>query len=591
MNRCRREGVLLLLAVLLGMDGLAGARMTGVRQVRVAGNTVFSAHEILGWLETKSSRPLSGATLSRDLSLIVENYRREGYLEAAATANDVPVAGDSLLADVSIDLSEGRKSVVGSITVRGARRLSEAELLDRFDLRRGDPLDPAVLEQDIDMVLSRYENVGYPFAQCRVAALARKQGDGCDSLEITLALDEGDPLAIDEIRVEGNHETRASVIVRETRVGLGELYNPVKINGIRGRLNRLNIFSSVSEPELYTHDRKGGILITVKEGSTNTFDGIIGYVPAAASGQTGYLTGLASVAMRNLFGTGRKLSFHWQREDQFTQELGVQYVEPWIFDLPVNVGGGFLQRQQDSTYVRRVVDGKTEIMLSDNLSVSITMSSENVIPTVDTAVNIVSSVYSSSTTTVGGAIQFDTRDDLYSPTSGARYATDYQYGRKRSNAVPPSSGGPSDAAIQRIGLDLEFYHATTSRQVIAIGIHGREIQGDGLDESDMYRFGGTNSLRGYRENQFLGSRIAWTNAEYRFLMARRSFFFGFVDAGYYFRPADDLRALPQVQAFKVGYGFGIRLDTSLGNLGVSFALGQGDSIANGKVHFGIINEF
>ncbi len=560
------------------------------REIRIVGNTVFSTREILGWLSTKPSSPLIGAVIARDLALITDNYRREGYLDATALASEQVVPGDTARADLSIVVHEARRSVVGSVHVSGARRMTEEEILRSFDLRRGDPLRKEVLEEDIDALISRYEKLGYPFARCTVAGISSRPGAESDSLDLALEVDEGRPLTIDEIRVQGNKETRTSVVVRETRIALGEQYNPAKVGAVRERLNRLNIFSSVSEPELYMHGEKGGLLLNVREGSTNTFDGVIGYIPAGTGGQGGYLTGLASVAMRNLFGTGRKLSFHWQREDRFSQEIGVRYMEPWVLDFPVNLGGGFLQRQQDSTYVRRVTDAKAELMLTDELSVSLLFSAENVIPSLDTTVT---SVFRSTTTTFGGEISYDSRDDIYSPVSGVRYVTDYSFGRKRLSDVPVAAGavGPLNASVQRIGIDLELYLSTAQRQVFAFGVHGRETESAQMDVSEMYRYGGANTLRGYRENQFLGSRIAWTNTEYRFLLARRSFFFGFFDTGYYFRPPDDLRAIPQAQAFKYGYGFGIRLDTSLGNLGVSFALGQGDSIGSGKIHFGIINEF
>ena len=57
------------------------------------------------------------------------------------------------------------------------------------------------------------------------------------------------------------------------------------------------------------------------------------------------------------------------------------------------------------------------------------------------------------------------------------------------------------------------------------------------------------------------------------------------------RPMDEVRGIPKSDAFKYGYGIGVQLETGLGNLGVSFALGEGDSFSNGKVHFGLINEF
>jgi outer membrane protein insertion porin family len=81
------------------------------------------------------------------------------------------------------------------------------------------------------------------------------------------------------------------------------------------------------------------------------------------------------------------------------------------------------------------------------------------------------------------------------------------------------------------------------------------------------------------------------NAEYRLLLARRSFVYAFLDAGYYYRPANELLGTIVGEAFQYGYGIGLRFDSPLGNLGVSFALGKGDSFAQGKVHIGILNEF
>ncbi|MGE5812464.1 MAG: BamA/TamA family outer membrane protein, partial [Ignavibacteria bacterium] len=75
------------------------------------------------------------------------------------------------------------------------------------------------------------------------------------------------------------------------------------------------------------------------------------------------------------------------------------------------------------------------------------------------------------------------------------------------------------------------------------------------------------------------------------LLSRRTFGFVFFDTGYYYRPEDPSRNVSKSEGFKIGYGLGLNLETSLGVLGVSFALAKGDSFSDGKIHFGIINEF
>ncbi|KAA0246536.1 MAG: hypothetical protein EDM72_04905, partial [Chlorobiota bacterium] len=99
------------------------------------------------------------------------------------------------------------------------------------------------------------------------------------------------------------------------------------------------------------------------------------------------------------------------------------------------------------------------------------------------------------------------------------------------------------------------------------------------------------TVRGYREEQFLASRIAWSNLEYRLMMTQRSYAFLFLDAGYYFLDADLERGILQQEDYIFGYGLGITLETAIGLLGVSFALAEGETFSEGKIHFGIVNEF
>jgi len=566
------------------------ATPTMIRTIALTGNTVFSEREILEWMASQPSRGYSETILQNDFTTIAERYRELGYLNLEIRPFGVSYSADSSFVDLTLDIHEGRRTVLGEILLIGNDRLSSREILEQFTLRPGNPLDASLLERDIHTLLNRYERLGYPFARCFIHALEERHGRETDYVDLTLRLEEGPQLLIDEVRVEGNTETDPSVVIRETRLAMGEVYNPAKVDRIQQRLRRLNIFSDVSEPELYLRGEKGGLLIRVKEGNTNTFDGIIGYIPGSTPQESGYLMGLAAVSMRNLFGTGRKLSFRWQREDRFSQELAVRYIEPWIFGVPANVGGGFLQRRQDTSYVRRVLDLKGDLMLSEELSVGLQLGSESVIPAAERTTN---PVFRSSTSTIGLEVLYDTRNDTHSPTAGARYRTDFQYGSKRIRNVPPAlaSRVSSSVVIRRLTLDLDFFLTVFRRQVVAVGLHGRELQSGQLEESEMYRFGGTHTLRGYRENQFLGSRVAWSNAEYRFLLAQRSFLFGFVDTGYYFRPAEELRSIPQTDGFRYGYGTGVQVESPLGIMRVSFALGQGDSFTDGKVHFGLINEF
>jgi len=576
--------VLLSALLLASALPLLGTVPPTVVSISFLGNHSYSSGELLDLMVSREGMKLALSQWMNDLKSVRDYYVRNGFCF-------VEVAGDSMLwkADSSevrlfVDIREGDRILIGAMRIGGNSLFPAEDILRQFETRIDGMLSSATLEADIAALLQRYEHAGYPLAEVSVDTLAPYADSAGERLYLHLTVNEGPRTTIEEIRVTGNKETHADVVVRETRISLHELYNPDKVDKITARLNRLNIFSRVDPPELYVNDRGGGFLIHVEEGNPNFFDGIIGYAPPQQAGGGGTVTGFVTVTMRNLFGTARKLDVRWQRDESDAQELGLRYVEPWIFGLPLDVAAGFSQRQQDSSYVQRSVDGRADLLVNESLTISALGTLETVIPSSTIAVAV---VQSSHTATGGLELKYDTRDDVLSPTSGVDYASSYQFGTKSTdNAAQTQS-----SSVQRLSIDAQFFAPTATRQVLAIGVHGRERTGGGIELSDLYRLGGTNSLRGYRENQFLGSRIAWTNTEYRFLLSRRSYVFGFFDTGYYFLPADETNALSSSQEMKYGYGMGIRMDTSLGNIGVSFAFGQGDSFSDGKIHVGLANTF
>jgi outer membrane translocation and assembly module TamA len=74
-------------------------------------------------------------------------------------------------------------------------------------------------------------------------------------------------------------------------------------------------------------------------------------------------------------------------------------------------------------------------------------------------------------------------------------------------------------------------------------------------------------------------------------MASQSFVFGFIDAGYIVQPAITSIALAASEQTKIGYGVGVQLDSGIGLISVSIALGEGDTFSTAKLHIRLINAF
>ncbi len=557
-----------------------------IYNIDVKGSKAFGNSDIISWAGTSlGTKPFKGIEDSVK-SRLARNFAARGYINSTFDVTLIVI--DSMKANLNIYLKDGEPAYVNKIIFENANASDSLDIIPLFDLMEGQIFNKYDIEDNIGNILTLYENTGYPFIKVIIPSVYfySDSSSGKYYADVRLKIDRGTKNNIDKIEIAGNKKTKDYVITRELRIKTGEVYSQKKIEELPDRLNRLRFFDPVNTPSFYLNSKNEGVLVVnIKEKETNNFDGILGYIPGI-NNQPGYLTGLVNVNLRNLFGTGRNASVKWQQIDRSSQELELHYLEPWFLGYPFNLTGSLIQTKQDSSYVQRAFEGSVEFLASEDFSASLLLSSEVVIPTISDT--YVPPVFNSSSITTGINLKYDTRDDPYAPTRGILFNNLDSYSKKTISGPASliTSTTQTKIDLQRIQIDFGLYYSLFKRQVVAFGIHGREVLGSSFEISDLYRLGGTSSLRGYLENQFMGSRIAWSNLEYRFLLARRSYLFTFLDAGYYFNAAVDNK-----EEYRLGYGFGLSIETGLGVLSVSFALGQGDSFSEGKIHFGIINEF
>lgn len=564
-----------------------------IQSFEVSGNKNFSKSQILSFSEVNNGYKYYKGIEDSIKIRLSRNFAALGYFNSTFELKK-DLTDDSSKVNLFLKIKEGDPTYLKNIVFDNAGSIDTTNILPSFSFLEGQIFNKFKIEDNINEALRFYENNGYPFAKVIISSVhvyydSVKEESLCD---IIFRIEKSVLNRIDKIQISGNTKTKDNVIIREIRLRTGGYYSQQKIEELPGRLNRLRFFDPVPVPAFYINSKNEGVLlITVKEKETNNFDGILGYVPGTRVGEKGYLTGLVNVNLRNLFGTGRTASIRWQQANRLTQEMELRYLEPWILGFPFNISGTFFQRKQDTSYVQRKYEGSLEFLAAEDLSALFSIAAENVIPTFDTLNRF--TVFNSSAFTTGVSLKYDNRDDPYAPTTGLLFSTGYSFSRKKIYGPEQfiTSTTNTNLNFQRISLDFNIFHEIFRRHIAALGVHGRELKGSSFEESDLFRLGGTSSLRGYRENQFLGNRILWTNLEYRFLLARRSYAFIFYDTGYYLRDADVTKGVLKLEEFKMGYGFGLSIETGLGVLGVSFALAKGDSFSDGKIHFGIVNEF
>lgn len=566
---------------------------TKIEKIEIEGNSFLDDDEILNYFVSKKDQFLNILQLDADLKSIRTVYKNNGFLFIEINQPEIIYNTDSTYTGIKIKINENERVSIGEIYFSGNKVITTNELLSVMNSKKNGILENSDLNNDLNLILKLYEEKGYPFVKAKIEDISLYKSNEKNYISIKISIVENSRLKINEIKISGNEITNKNVIDREVRINKDSTVTMETLENIKYRLERLGIFSSVSLPKVYINKNSGktGLLIEVKEGNANTFDGILGYVPPANESETGYFTGLVNLSFKNIFGTGRKLDLKYQQEVRETQELEFRYLEPYFFSFPFNISFDFLQRIQDSTYTRRRINLKADYNLTDKFTISALGNYDRIIPSDDTLNSFV--IADSRLFSSGLELKYDTRNNIFFPSSGILFKTFYSIGDKKIFNISELNnlGFKEDYVIQRYTGDLEFYYSLFSRSSVLLKFFGGEVKGDKLEESDLFRIGGNRNIRGYRQEQFLASKLVYLNFEPRLSLSGRSFAFAFYDAGYYFRPYDDVNKIPEQKGFLFGYGLGLRLETDLGLIGVSYALGKGDSFLDGKINFGLVTDF
>ena len=574
-----------LVTSVFSQDGSAGKT---IGRIRFEGNRNIEDEALFDVTGLRTGDIFQEGMVDSAVQHILLHYHRNGFY-LAGIDSVVENAIDTIAFELTFWLEEGERTRLGRLYIHGLpESMDEKDI--RLESRVGGEYIEVLVEEDIDHILTVLENSGYPLSSVHVDSVDFRIDESRPLVDLVLRVDPGPMVHIGSLRSSGNSITKERIVVRETRLKPGDVYRHDDVHAAMEKLRKLEYFDEVGEPQVSFIKDEAVITFPIKDGNANTLDGVVGYTPPPSEDREGYVTGRLEFTFRNLFGTGRFLEAYWEKKDEHSQSMRFGYEEPWVLGKPLWIGGRFKQDVRDSTYVERAWMFSARLVPWSTFSMHIEGGQREVLP--DSTGSRLLNIAQTSTWFVSAGIDYNTLDDPLNPTRGVRYLTTITLGRKRNlgpDFLTDDERWKERVETRRIEVDAEAVISVFRRQAVYLGLHGVEVKtgDDFVPVSDQVRFGGAKTLRGYEEDIFRGSLAAWGNLEYRYLLGRRSRVFIFLDGGMYQRREES----GLIRETKIGYGFGIRLDTALGLFGVDFGMGEGDSFLQAKVHVGLVSRF
>jgi len=580
-------GLLILFYVLLNSPDVFAKTTAIINLIDFKGDFSLSKSELLKVCRLTPKQRYYSQQIPKTAENIEQYFTKSGYLFSRIDSVQTIFTQDSSKVSLIFWINSGRQTQWGKIDIK-----SDSLNADYYNKYISDFQDAYYsethLESAINQMLEVAADSGFPFAQVDVGDIILRKEKKRNFADINIHIHEKQKTYLSNVLFDGNNNTKDYVLLRELSLPKGMIYNKKMLDESVLSLAKLPILRSVEKPKLFKGNGDSiDVLIKVEEGNATNFDGVIGYMPPGPNDEKskGYFTGAVDIAFNNLFGTARSFAVHWKKPDTLSEEFHVRYMEPWIFDLPMNLALGLDRTVRDTLYIEWNYNINLNMHFFKNITIFTEIKQRSVTP--DSAASRNSRLTSNDITDLQVGIQYDTRDYRLNPMSGLFYETSFTYGLKKIKGpayIIEEDGLKSRDELQSYEIKFEWYLNVWKNQVFAFKLTGMHITGSDIQVSDYFWFGGFKTLRGYRENQFFGDKAAWANLEYRFVMGRNSRLFVFNDWGFYDNPQIDSTLL-------AGYGMGVRFETAVGILEIAYGLGKGDGFSEGKIHFGIVNNF
>lgn len=414
---------------------------------------------------------------------------------------------------------------------------------------------------------------GRPFASVAVDFAIRPAAPIAD-LKVTI--DAGEGYGHGGFKAHGSRTT-PETLERLSLLRFGEEFSETRLRLAEDRLSRIGYYEAVVPTTLYRDSLRNLIYpgLALADLKGNRLSGILGYDSEKKGGDG--LNGYLDIHLINLRGTARDLDFTFDSRPATEGEAGrkdakLAYVEPWILTTSVGARIDLAAAIEDSVYqeLRGELTLFQDLDFRSRLSISLGRQYNR---------DFIADTRSDAQI-AGLGFQYDARDRVPSTLRGTRWSA-------RVNAVRRTAADTSRFLAQ--SLDEIGIWANAGRWVFysLLSAAGDWPLERHPDRGDLFELGGANTIRGFREREFLTDAYAYANMEIQFLLAPGSRAAVFVVPGLIDRVGTGDIWWRRV----IGYGAGLESGAKDWTFGISYALNPDRRVADGFVHLRVTNNF
>jgi outer membrane protein insertion porin family len=336
-------------------EGVKGA----VSRIHFEGNEHFSEKILRKQMKTRGktmiafidkSGRLDEVQLQQDLDSIKEFYQNHGYVDVEVQEARRERKKGPLL--ITIGIKEGTVYHVNKLSFAGYKQTTEEKIRKVIKMKEGAIYSPKQLHDDAKALADNYGSGGY------VDLIVLPQGTpaGPGLIDVHYKIEEGNRSFVERISILGNTRTKDKVIRREVLIRPGDVFDTVRVDTTKKRLENLGYFTKVETfPEETGVEGRKDLVVQVEEKRTGSLNFGAGYSTVDK------LIGFVELTQGNfditnwpgLTGAGQKFRAKAQVGSS-RQDYVVALTEPYFLDQRLSLGGQLFY--SEASYLSSVYD-------------------------------------------------------------------------------------------------------------------------------------------------------------------------------------------------------------------------------------------
>lgn len=323
---------------------------------------------------------------------------------------------------------------------------------------------------------------------------------------------------IDKVILKGYRDFPKKYLKHFFKITNKTIFNKEKITNISLDSKNLTFAKQIKEPEILFTKDSTLLYMYFKKIKNNSFNGIVNF-STEDDGKL-LLNGNINLKLNNTFNNGEQINLFWNSVQKERQELKLTSEIPFIFNTKLTPKLIFSIYKQDSSFVN--INMNTDLYFYTNTRSRFGLNYQTESST-NLKKNLISNLESFKNNFIGLTYQHKILNNNFYFNDKFFLEVKLNIGKRKTNEQI-SNQNKLNTIISYL-FNFNFKNSLYLKNTTGL------LTSNLLLTNELYRIGGPNSIRGFREQSIFSDKFTYFNIEYRYLTSKTSYLYTISDYG------------------------------------------------------------